>query len=133
MVIPARVATAVREASMSAWSDAITVVNRMREPTTVYWHGMELESVCDGVAGWSRTGSRNAPLIGEAVEGGARTLAINGRREPPPVTLTAGETHRIRIININPDLTAGDAEFLVHFPFATEPGELLLRQLLRVR
>jgi FtsP/CotA-like multicopper oxidase with cupredoxin domain len=41
----------------------ITVVNRLREPTTVHWHGLELESVYDGVAGWSRTGSRIAPLI----------------------------------------------------------------------
>jgi manganese oxidase len=221
---------------------AITVVNRLPEPTTVHWHGMELESVYDGVAGWSRTGSRIAPLIapgdsfvvymtppragtfiyhthmdetdqlatglygpllvlepgerfdperdhlfviGEAVDDGERTLAINGRREPPPVTLTAGAAHRIRIININPDLTTdvalvrgssalswvslahdgadlppalriesparirtgtgetydfvwtpaepGDSELLVHFPFATEPGELLLRQVLRAR
>jgi FtsP/CotA-like multicopper oxidase with cupredoxin domain len=42
---------------------AITVVNRLREPTTVHWHGMELESVYDGVAGWSRTGPRIAPLV----------------------------------------------------------------------
>lgn len=41
----------------------ITVVNRLSEPTTIHWHGMELESVYDGVAGWSRTGSRVAPLI----------------------------------------------------------------------
>ncbi len=42
---------------------AITVVNRLHEPTTVHWHGMELESVYDGVAGWSRTGARVAPLL----------------------------------------------------------------------
>lgn len=42
---------------------AITVVNRMREETTVHWHGMELESVYDGVSGWSRTGSNLAPLL----------------------------------------------------------------------
>ena len=41
----------------------ITVVNRLTEPTTIHWHGLELESVYDGVAGWSRTGSRIAPLI----------------------------------------------------------------------
>ena len=41
----------------------ITVVNQLSEPTTVHWHGMELESVFDGVAGWSRTGTRIAPLI----------------------------------------------------------------------
>jgi FtsP/CotA-like multicopper oxidase with cupredoxin domain len=42
---------------------SITVVNQMAEPTTVHWHGMELESVYDGVAGWSRTGTRVAPLV----------------------------------------------------------------------
>jgi FtsP/CotA-like multicopper oxidase with cupredoxin domain len=41
----------------------IIVVNRLSEPTTIHWHGLELESVYDGVAGWSRTGSRLAPLI----------------------------------------------------------------------
>jgi len=42
---------------------AITVINRLREPTTVHWHGMELESVFDGVSGWSRTGGNLAPLL----------------------------------------------------------------------
>jgi FtsP/CotA-like multicopper oxidase with cupredoxin domain len=42
---------------------AITVVNRLREHTTVHWHGMELESVYDGVSGWSRTGGSVAPLV----------------------------------------------------------------------
>lgn len=41
----------------------IEVVNRLSEPTTIHWHGLELESVYDGVAGWSRTNSRVAPLI----------------------------------------------------------------------
>jgi FtsP/CotA-like multicopper oxidase with cupredoxin domain len=42
---------------------AITVVNRLDEPTTVHWHGMELESVYDGVSGWSRSGGAVAPLL----------------------------------------------------------------------
>ncbi len=42
---------------------AITVVNRLTEPTSVHWHGMELESLYDGVPGWSGTGARRAPLI----------------------------------------------------------------------
>jgi FtsP/CotA-like multicopper oxidase with cupredoxin domain len=42
---------------------AITVVNRTSAFTTVHWHGMELESVYDGVAGWSGAGSNIAPLI----------------------------------------------------------------------
>lgn len=41
----------------------IEVVNRLSEPTTIHWHGLELESVYDGVAGWSRTGDRLAPLV----------------------------------------------------------------------
>lgn len=42
---------------------AITVVNRSRQPTAVHWHGMELESFYDGVAGWSGAGARVAPVI----------------------------------------------------------------------
>lgn len=41
----------------------ITVINNMQEPTTVHWHGLELQSVYDGMPGWSRTGSRIAPLV----------------------------------------------------------------------
>ena len=33
----------------------ITVVNRLDEPTSVHWHGIELESYTDGVPGWSGT------------------------------------------------------------------------------
>jgi len=36
----------------------VTVVNHLDFPTGVHWHGLELESASDGVAGWSRTGSR---------------------------------------------------------------------------
>ena len=42
---------------------AITVVNRMPHPTTVHWHGMELESLFDGVSGWSGIGGSRAPLV----------------------------------------------------------------------
>lgn len=41
----------------------ITVVNQLSEPTAVHWHGIELESYYDGVAGWSGEGSAVAPLI----------------------------------------------------------------------
>jgi FtsP/CotA-like multicopper oxidase with cupredoxin domain len=41
----------------------ITVVNQLSEPTAVHWHGVELESYYDGVAGWSGAGTRVAPLI----------------------------------------------------------------------
>jgi FtsP/CotA-like multicopper oxidase with cupredoxin domain len=41
----------------------ITVVNHLGESTAVHWHGMELESIYDGVHGWSGIDSRVAPLI----------------------------------------------------------------------
>ena len=42
---------------------SITVENRLPEPTAVHWHGIELESYYDGVAGYSGEGSRLAPPI----------------------------------------------------------------------
>lgn len=42
---------------------AITVVNRLAEPTAVHWHGIELDSYFDGVAGFSGSPSRLSPAI----------------------------------------------------------------------
>ena len=42
---------------------AITVVNTLREPTAVHWHGIELESYYDGVAGFGGVGRRISPII----------------------------------------------------------------------
>jgi FtsP/CotA-like multicopper oxidase with cupredoxin domain len=41
----------------------VTVVNNLPEPTTVHWHGMELESFYDGVGGWSGADARRTPLV----------------------------------------------------------------------
>lgn len=41
----------------------ITVVNRTRAPTGVHWHGIEVPSFSDGVAGWSGSGTSMAPMI----------------------------------------------------------------------
>jgi manganese oxidase len=41
----------------------ITVVNELKEPTAVHWHGMELESYYDGVAGWGMRGASVTPMI----------------------------------------------------------------------
>jgi FtsP/CotA-like multicopper oxidase with cupredoxin domain len=41
----------------------ITVVNQLREPTAVHWHGIELESYYDGVVGWGARGSETTPAI----------------------------------------------------------------------
>ncbi|MEO7366920.1 MAG: multicopper oxidase domain-containing protein [Gemmatimonadaceae bacterium] len=42
---------------------AVTVVNRMSVPTSVHWHGMELESLYDGVSGWSGVGASRSPMV----------------------------------------------------------------------
>ena len=41
----------------------IIVHNRTSRPLSVHWHGIELESYFDGVAGWSGAGDRRAPAI----------------------------------------------------------------------
>jgi len=41
----------------------IVVVNRLPEPAAIHWHGIELESYSDGVAGWSGYGNHLAPSI----------------------------------------------------------------------
>lgn len=44
----------------------ITLVNRLAIATAVHWHGIELDSYYDGVAGWSGEGTTLAPLIAPA-------------------------------------------------------------------
>jgi manganese oxidase len=41
----------------------IVVTNRLREPTAIHWHGIELESFSDGVAGWSGAADNLAPSV----------------------------------------------------------------------
>jgi FtsP/CotA-like multicopper oxidase with cupredoxin domain len=42
---------------------SIQVTNRTPEPTSVHWHGIELESYYDGVAGWSGKPGATEPAI----------------------------------------------------------------------
>ena len=42
---------------------SINVINRSAQPTAVHWHGIELESYFDGIAGFSGARSRLAPVI----------------------------------------------------------------------
>lgn len=42
---------------------AIKIINTLNEPTTIHWHGLEIESYYDGVPGWSNAGKRLAPMI----------------------------------------------------------------------
>ena len=39
------------------------MVNDLTEPTALHWHGMELDSIYDGVHGWSGAGRKVAPMI----------------------------------------------------------------------
>jgi manganese oxidase len=55
---------------------SITVVNRLAEPLSVHWHGIELESYFDGVAGFAGSGSRLAPVI-------APSDSFDARMTPP--------------------------------------------------
>ena len=41
----------------------IEVVNRIKDPTAIHWHGIELESYYDGVAGWSGNRGEITPPI----------------------------------------------------------------------
>jgi FtsP/CotA-like multicopper oxidase with cupredoxin domain len=41
----------------------ITVVNQLREPTAIHWHGIELDSYYDGVPGWGGMGQLVTPSI----------------------------------------------------------------------
>jgi len=41
----------------------VVVHNRAREAVAVHWHGIELESFSDGVAGWSGAGAAVAPPV----------------------------------------------------------------------
>lgn len=41
----------------------VTIINRAHDATSVHWHGIELESYSDGVAGWSGTSKKIAPMI----------------------------------------------------------------------
>jgi FtsP/CotA-like multicopper oxidase with cupredoxin domain len=42
---------------------SITVVNTLREATAVHWHGIELESYFDGVAGFGGRDGRISPIV----------------------------------------------------------------------
>lgn len=41
----------------------VEIVNKLRQPTAIHWHGIELESYYDGVPGWSGEGTQITPRI----------------------------------------------------------------------
>jgi FtsP/CotA-like multicopper oxidase with cupredoxin domain len=41
----------------------ISVVNKLKEPTSIHWHGIELESYYDGVPGWGGIDDKKTPAV----------------------------------------------------------------------
>jgi FtsP/CotA-like multicopper oxidase with cupredoxin domain len=87
----------------------ITVVNRLSEPTSMHWHGLELESYYDGVHGWSGANTRVAPMIAP----GASFLV---RITPPRAGTFIYHTH----LHDYRQLSSGLYGALI----VTEPGEV---------
>jgi FtsP/CotA-like multicopper oxidase with cupredoxin domain len=85
----------------------IRVVNRLPEPTAVHWHGIELESYFDGVAGFSGDGARLAPVV-------APGDSFDARFTPPRAGTFIYHTH----INERRQMRAG----LVGALIVLEPG-----------
>lgn len=42
---------------------SIEVINRTPQPTSVHWHGIEIDSYYDGIAGWSGSPEKTEPAI----------------------------------------------------------------------
>jgi FtsP/CotA-like multicopper oxidase with cupredoxin domain len=141
----------------------VSVLNHLKTPTAIHWHGLELESYYDGVIGGG-VGKQVTPAIAPGdtfiarftprragtfiyhthaadpnqLTGGiygalvvlepgqsfdsehdkllvigtrdsyfdAKRFTLNGQEAPPPLTLAKGETYRLRLINMAPNLLA---------------------------
>jgi FtsP/CotA-like multicopper oxidase with cupredoxin domain len=55
----------------------IEIKNRMTQPTSIHWHGMELESYYDGVAGWTGSRQQTTPAV---APGGSFAARMTPRR-----------------------------------------------------
>ncbi len=67
-------------------STEIEVKNQSSNPTVIHWHGIELESYYDGVAGWTGSGQQTTPPVGP----GASFVA---RMTPPRAGTFIYHTH----------------------------------------
>jgi manganese oxidase len=147
----------------------VTVTNRMQVPTSVHWHGLDLDSWADGVPDYSASDGKMSPsiqpgekftykltlmrpgtyiyhshfndvhqiasglygpmiVLGEGQIYDPKTdhyyivgwktsnissledMVLNGRNQQPPQNARTGETHRLRLINIQP---AGDIKLSI--------------------
>ncbi len=86
----------------------IVVHNQAREGTSIHWHGIELESWSDGVAGWSGQGTTMAPVVGPG-------QSFTARLSLPRAGTFMYHTH----LNDVPQVTGGAVGALL----VLEPGE----------
>jgi FtsP/CotA-like multicopper oxidase with cupredoxin domain len=86
----------------------VTVVNGLDEATAIHWHGIELESYYDGVAGWSGGPDRVAPTI-------APGDSFVARMTPPRAGTFIYHAHNLATLQV------GDG--LVGPLIVLEPGE----------
>jgi len=167
---------------------AITVVNHLPEPTSVHWHGLEIQSYYDGVAGFDGYAKRIEPLIapndsfvvrmappragtfiyhshyddirqqGGGLYGAFVVLPAGTRWDPahervimlgeardtsalkingvdhPTIPMIAGETYRLRLINITLDRPAVSMSIVRNDslqrwrPIARDGADLVARQ-----
>ena len=73
---------------------SLTVVNSTPEPTAIHWHGIELESYFDGVAGFSGNASRASPIIAPADSFEARFTPPRAARSSITHTSTSSGSSR---------------------------------------
>jgi FtsP/CotA-like multicopper oxidase with cupredoxin domain len=96
---------------------AITVANQLPEPTAVHWHGIELESYYDGVAGFAGEGKRIAPAI---PPGGS----FEARFTPPRSGTFIYHTHIDEVRQLQAGLSG--ALLVVDAPETYDPGHDLV-------
>jgi FtsP/CotA-like multicopper oxidase with cupredoxin domain len=130
----------------------VRIWNRLKAPTAVHWHGIELDSYYDGVAGWGGEGRQITPSI---APGGSFVAhftppragtfiyhthwhdaeqLVKGLYGPlivlPPGQTFDPETDKIVLISIDGPKPTGDP-FLVNG--TTAPGPMTLRASVRYR
>ena len=91
---------------------SVTVVNQLPEATAIHWHGIELESYYDGVAGFSGDATRLAPAI-------APGASFEARFTPPRAGTFIYHTHVDEIRQQQAGLTG--ALLVVESPASYDP------------